>query len=163
MPSFHESRTVRRSSAEMFELVADFERYPEFAPFCLAAKIRRRSTEPSGIETLIADMEVGYGSVRVKFATRDRLDRAKAAISIFSIDGPFRYFEAHWSFRDVPQGGSRITFTTRYQFSNTAFDILLAPIFSRVVAGLARAFEKRALEADDGPGRVSKDRGPPPR
>ena len=144
----------------MFDLVADFERYPEFAPFCLGARIRRRSTEPSGVEILIADMEVGYGSVRVKFATRDRLDRAKAAIAIVSIDGPFRYFEAHWSFRDLPQGGSRITFATRYQFSNPAFDILLAPVFSRVVAGLARAFEKRALQLGHEADRLSTDRGP---
>ena len=92
----------------MFELVADFERYPDFVPFCLGAKIRRRWTEPSGVEILIADMEVGYGSVRVQFTTRDRLDREKGVISVVNIDGPFRYFESHWSFRDLPQGGSRI-------------------------------------------------------
>ncbi|RBP11345.1 coenzyme Q-binding protein COQ10 [Roseiarcus fermentans] len=161
MPSFHESRTVRRASADMFELVADFERYPEFAPFCVAAKIRRRWTEPSGVEIVIADMEVGYGSIRARFATRDRLDREKAAISIVSIDGPFRFFESQWSFRDLAQGGSRIAFSTRYQFSNPAFDIVLAPVFSRVVAGLTRAFEKRAAQLD-AVERVPMDRPAPP-
>jgi len=149
MPSFQESRTVHRSSADMFDLVADFERYPEFAPFCLSARIRRRWSEPSGVEILIADMEVGYGAARATFATRDRLDREKAAISIVSIDGPFRRFESHWSFRDLPHGGSRIAFSTEYQFSNRAFDLLLAPLFGRVVSGLTRAFEQRAMEAGD--------------
>ncbi len=93
MPSFHESRLVRHAAADMFELVADFERYPEFAPFCLAARIRKRWSEPSGVEILIADMEVGYGSIRSRFATRDRLDRAKGVISIVNLSGPFKHFE----------------------------------------------------------------------
>lgn len=130
----------------MFELVADFERYPEFAPFCLAARIRRRSNDPSGVEVLIADMEVGYGSIRSQFATRDRLDRAKGAISIVHLSGPFKHFESSWTFRDLPSGGSRILFTTRYQFSNPALEFLFAPVFERVVSGLTRAFEVRANE-----------------
>ena len=130
----------------MFELVADFERYPEFAPFCLAARIRRRWSEPSGAEILIADMVVGYGSIRSRFATRDRLDRAKGAISIVHLSGPFKHFESSWSFRDLPRGGSRIAFSTRYQFSNPALEFLFAPVFDRVVSGLTRAFEMRANE-----------------
>jgi coenzyme Q-binding protein COQ10 len=148
MPSFHESRTVGRPSADMFELVADFERYPEFVPFCLGARIRRRWTEPSGVEILIADMEIGYGSVRARFSTRDRLDQEKGAISIVNIDGPFKYFEARWSFRDLPRGGSRIDFSAKHQFSSPAFDLVLAPVFKRVVASLAGAFEKRAAQAE---------------
>ncbi len=130
----------------MFELVADFERYPEFAPFCLAARIRKRWSEPSGVEILIADMEVGYGSIRSRFATRDRLDRATGIISIVNLSGPFRHFESSWSFRDLPSGGSRIVFATRYQFSNPALEFLFAPVFDRVVSGLTQAFEIRANE-----------------
>lgn len=146
MPSFHESRMVRHAAVDMFDLVADFERYPEFAPFCLAARIRRRWSEPSGAEVVIADMEVGYGSVRSLFATRDQLDRAKGAISIVHLTGPFKLFESSWSFRDLPRGGSRIVFSTRYQFSNPALEFLFAPVFDRVVSGLTRAFEVRANE-----------------
>ena len=146
MPSFHESRLVRHAAADMFELVADFERYPEFAPFCLAARIRKRWSEPSGVEILIADMEVGYGSIRSRFATRDRLDRAKGVISIVNLSGPFKHFELSWSFRDLLNGGSRIVFSTRYQFSNPALEFVFAPVFDRVVSGMTRAFEVRANE-----------------
>lgn len=146
MPSFHESRLVRHAAADMFELVADFERYPEFAPFCLAARIRKRWNEPSGAEILIADMEVGYGSIRSRFATRDHLDRTKGAISIVNLSGPFKHFESSWSFRDSLSGGSRIVFSTRYQFSNPALEFVFAPVFDRVVSGLTRAFEVRANE-----------------
>ena len=143
----------------MFDLVADFESYPEFAPFCLSAKVRKRWSEPSGVEVLIADMEVGLGSVRVRFATRDRLDREKGVIAIDSLDGPFRYFESLWSFRDLPRRGSRVDFSTRYHFSNPALGLVFAPVFSRVVAGLTEAFENRAnqkahmaLRAREAPG-----------
>ena len=151
MPSFHDARTVPRAAADMFELVADFERYPEFAPFCLGAKVRKRWSEPARVEVLIADMEVGLGSVRAAFATRDRLDREKGVISIVNLDGPFQYFDSRWSFRDLPQGGSRIVFTTRYQFSSRPLELLFSPLFSRVVSSMTRAFEKRALDLPPSP------------
>ena len=143
----------------MFELVADFERYPEFAPFCLGARIRKRSSEPAGVEILIADMEVGLGSIRARFATRDRLDRAKGAIAIVNLSGPFQRFESHWSFRDMAGGGSRITFTTQYQFSSPPLAFLFAPLFDRVASGMTRAFELRADQIANTapPGRKASD------
>jgi coenzyme Q-binding protein COQ10 len=159
---FRESRTVARPAADMFELVADFERYPDFVPFCLGARIRRRSTEPSGVEILIADMEVGYGSVRVPFSTRDRLDREKGVISIVNIDGPFKQFDSRWAFRDLPGGGSRIDFVAKHEFSSRAFDLLLAPLFKRVVASLSGAFVERAMRAG-GSALPPSDRFRPPR
>ena len=161
MPSFHESRTVRHAAGDMFELVADFERYPEFAPFCLAARIRKRSSESSGVEILIADMEVGYGSIRARFATRDRLDREKGAISIVNLSGPFKHFESSWTFRDLPTGGSRIVFSTRYQFSNPALEFLFSRVFASVFSGLTRAFELRANQMAKASSPVQKAPDPP--
>lgn len=146
MPTFRDSRLVRLAAKDMFELVADFESYPEFVPFCLDARIRRRTTDLSGLETWITDMEMGYGAVRTRFATRDRLDREKGEIAVVNLSGPFRHFDALWTFHDLPQGGSRIAFTSRYQFSKPAFEVLLAPIFDRVVTSLAKAFVTRAHE-----------------
>jgi coenzyme Q-binding protein COQ10 len=161
MPSFHESRTVPHAAGDMFELVADFERYPEFAPFCLAARIRKRSSEPSGVETLIADMEVGYGAIRARFATRDRLDREKGAISIVNISGPFKHFESSWTFRDLPTGGSRVVFSAQYQFSNPALEFLFSRVFDRVFSGLTRAFERRANQMANATPLDWKAPGPP--
>ena len=93
MPTFHGSRHVRHVAADMFDLVADFERYPDFVPFCLSARTRRRATGPRGTVTLIAEMEVGLGSISQRFATRDTLDRARLTIRVVDIDGPFRRFE----------------------------------------------------------------------
>ena len=88
-------------------------------------------------------MEVGYGRLRVPFVTEDRLDRERREILIVSRGAPFRHFESHWTFRDA-EGGSRIAFSTRYEFASRAFDILFAPVFDRVVASLTQAFVARA-------------------
>ena len=93
MRSFRGSRLVRHAAADMFDLVADFESYPQFVPFCLAARIRHRAAGPGAVETLIAEMEVGLGSIRERFATRDTLDRERLRIRIVDLDGPFRRFE----------------------------------------------------------------------
>jgi len=145
MPSFRGSRFVRHEALDMFDLVADFESYPQFVPFCLAARIRHRAVGPPGVETLIAEMEVGLGAIREHFATRDTLDRERLRIRIVDLDGPFRGFESAWSFHDGPGGrGSRVEFSTRYEFRNPALGMALGPIFDRVFRQLAQAFERRA-------------------
>jgi len=145
MRSFRGSRLVRHAAADMFDLVADFESYPQFVPFCLAARIRHRAAGPGTVETLIAEMEVGLGSIRERFATRDTLDREHLRIRIVDLDGPFRRFESGWSFHDGPGGrGSRVAFSTEYEFRNPALGVALGPIFDQVFRRLAQAFERRA-------------------
>jgi coenzyme Q-binding protein COQ10 len=145
MPSFRGSRLVRHAAGDMFDLVADFESYPQFVPFCLAARTRHRAAGPAGVETLIAEMEVGLGPIRERFATRDTLDRERLRIRIVGLDGPFRRFESGWSFRDGPGGrGSRVVFATEYEFHNPALEAALGPIFDQVFRQLAQAFERRA-------------------
>ena len=76
MPSFRTSRTVSHSADEMFDLVADVEKYPGFLPLCQGLDIRRRSTLPDGREVLVADMRVGFKAIRESFTSRVTLDRA---------------------------------------------------------------------------------------
>jgi coenzyme Q-binding protein COQ10 len=145
MSSFRGSRLVRHAAVDMFNLVADFERYPQFVPYCLAARIRHRAAGPAGVETLIAEMEVGLGPVRERFATRDTLDRERLRIRIVDLEGPFQRFESAWSFHDRPVGrGSRVEFSTEYEFLNPALGLALGPVFDQVFRRLAQAFERRA-------------------
>ena len=71
MPRFSSKRRVNHSAAQMFDLVADVERYPEFVPLCRALKIRQRTPKPDGTEIIVADMTVSFKLVREAF-TRDR-------------------------------------------------------------------------------------------
>ena len=145
MPSFRGSRLVRHAARDMFDLVADFERYPQFVPYCLAARIRQRAAGPAGVETLIAEVEVGLGPIRERFATRDTLDRERLRIRIVDLEGPFQRFESAWSFHDRPVGrGSRVEVSTEYEFLNPALGLALGPIFDQVFGRLAQAFERWA-------------------
>src|SRR6267142_6928757 len=75
MPQFTSTRRVQHAAADMFDLVADVERYPEFVPLCRALKVRKRVAEPEGVEIVVADMTVAYKLVRESFASRVTLDR----------------------------------------------------------------------------------------
>ncbi len=145
MPSFRGSRWVRHTAMDMFDLVADFERYPEFVPHCRTARITQRSVDASGIEMLIAEMGVGMGSIHRRFVTSDVLDRARLKIVIHNFEGPFRRFESAWTFRDDPSSGcSRVQFATDYDFESATLGLLLGSIFDAVFSELSQAFAARA-------------------
>ena len=109
MPSFRTTRRVRHSAADMFDLVSDVERYPEFLPLCQGLRVRRRSTDAQGRDVIVADMDVGYRAIRETFTSRITLDRSQMTILVEYVDGPFRQLENKWGFKDeeTPSGTPR--------------------------------------------------------
>src|SRR6185437_7302120 len=99
MSQFTTRRQVRHSAADMFDLVADVERYPEFVPLCKALKVRERTTSQNGNEIVVADMTVSFKLVRETFRSRVTLDRPKLQILVEYLQGPFSHMENRWSFR----------------------------------------------------------------
>ena len=129
----------------MFALVADVERYPEFVPLCRALKVRRREKSETGIETLIADMEVGYKAIRERFTSRVALDPARLKIVVAYIDGPFSRLENVWNFRDAPEGGgSTVEFFIAYEFRSRLLAALMGAMFDAAFRKFSAAFEARA-------------------
>src|ERR1700710_430900 len=88
MPTFNSRRLVNHSSPQMFDLVADVERYPEFVPLCSALNVRQRTPKPDGTEIVIADMTVSFKLVRESFTSRVTLDRANSRIMVEYLKGP---------------------------------------------------------------------------
>ncbi len=146
MPSFRTTRTVPHSAAEMFDLVADVERYPDFLPLCQSLVVRRRSTLPSGEEVLTADMRVGYKAVRESFTSRVTLDRANSAILVEYVNGPFRSLENRWTFTDLPDapGTSAIAFYITYEFKSRMLGLMMGSMFESAFRRFAEAFEQQA-------------------
>ena len=143
MPSFRTTRQVRHSPIEMFNLVADVESYPEFVPLCEDLRIRRRAQSGEGIETLVAEMSVGYKAIRETFATRVTLDEPRLRILVEYIEGPFSYLENRWSFRPDP-AGCAIEFYISYEFKSFALRMLMGTMFDHAFRKFADAFEQRA-------------------
>jgi coenzyme Q-binding protein COQ10 len=143
MPSFRTTRQVRHSPAQMFALVADVERYPEFLPLCEDLTVRRRAQSGEGIETLVAEMAVGYKAVHEKFTSRVTLDEPRLRILVEYVDGPFSYLENRWAFEPVPPG-CEIEFAISYDFRSIALRLLMGAMFDRAFRTFVQAFEDRA-------------------
>jgi coenzyme Q-binding protein COQ10 len=145
LPLFRVERHVRHTAAEMFDLVADVERYPEFVPLCKALKVRSRSSEGDGREALLADMTVGYKLIRETFTSRVTLDRPNLKVRVEYIDGPFSRLENVWTFKDEPdEEGSRVSFFIDYEFKSRTLGALMGSMFDAAFRKFASAFERRA-------------------
>jgi coenzyme Q-binding protein COQ10 len=143
MPEYRTERRVQHTADDMFSLVADVERYPEFLPFCERLVVRGRRTEGER-EVLVADMSIGYKLVRETFTSKVTLDRPALTIRADYLDGPFRTMENSWSFVALPEGGSIIRFAISYEFKSRALALLMGAVFDRVFRTFAHAFETRA-------------------
>ena len=145
MPSFQTTRRVRHSADNMFDLVADVERYPEFLPLCQDLTVRRRRPLGESKELVIADMRVGYKAVRETFTSQITLDRPEHKISVEYLEGPFRSLDNRWTFEPDPSGaGSVVGFFIVYEFKSRLLGALMGSMFDSAFRRFAEAFELRA-------------------
>jgi coenzyme Q-binding protein COQ10 len=134
-----EQRPLGYRPEQLFDLVADVERYPEFLPWCIGARIRERS------ETLlVADLVIGFKMIRERFASRVALDRPHLAIDVTYADGPFKHLSNRWRFEPTPEGGCRIDFYVEFEFRSALLQKLIGVLFHEAVRRMVGAFETRA-------------------
>ncbi|MCO6390663.1 type II toxin-antitoxin system RatA family toxin [Aliihoeflea aestuarii] len=143
MPQFETKRVVKHSPEQMFALVADVERYPEFLPMCEALSVRSRK-ERGDMTLLVADMTVGYKALRETFTSNVVLKPKENAIDVSYVDGPFRYLDNQWRFEALPDGGTTINFFIDYEFKSRILGAMMGTMFDRAFRMFAEAFEKRA-------------------
>lgn len=144
MPEFSTRRRVRHSAGDMFDLVADMERYPEFVPLCQSLRIRRRVQEPEGVEIVVAEMSVAYKLVRQTFTTRVTLDRPSLQILVEYVEGPFSHMQNRWAFHPVEEQLCDVEFFITYEFRSRTLAMLMGAMFDTAFRRFAAAFEQRA-------------------
>lgn len=144
MPKFSSKRRVDHSASEMFDLVADVERYPEFVPLCSALKVRQRMVKPDGSEVLVADMTVSFKLVKESFTSRVTLDRANLKILVEYLQGPFSNLENRWTFESKGESVCDVGFFLAYEFKSRMLALLMGSMFDAAFARFSIAFEKRA-------------------
>jgi coenzyme Q-binding protein COQ10 len=143
MPELSTTRRVHHAASEMFDLVADVERYPEFVPLCQSLRVRKR-TEQGGKEVIVADMTVAYKLVRETFTSRVTLDRSNLEILVEYLEGPFRRLNNRWRFRPVGERICDVEFYIAYEFRSRTLGMLMGAVFDAAFRRFASAFEKRA-------------------
>jgi coenzyme Q-binding protein COQ10 len=144
MPQFSTTRRVRHSAPDMFDLVADVERYPEFVPLCRSLKVRQRTGASEGKEVIVADMTIAYKIIRETFTSRVTLDRPKLEILVEYLEGPFAKMNNRWSFRPDGEGACEVEFFIVYEFRSRTLGVLMGSVFDAAFRRFATAFERRA-------------------
>jgi coenzyme Q-binding protein COQ10 len=144
MPQFATNRRVRHAAADMFDLVADVERYPQFVPLCRALKVRQRIPAPEGVEVVVADMTVSYKLISETFTSRITLDRPNLQILVEYLKGPFSRLENRWTFRPIAERACDVEFFIAYEFRSRTLALLMGTMFDLAFRRFATAFEKRA-------------------
>ena len=160
MPIFDTTRRVHHTAAQMFDLVADVQAYPQFLPFCTGLDLLEHS-EDAGRQILVARMEVGFKAIRESFKTRVSCERAANHIMVEYIDGPFRYLKNRWVFQDLPEGqngshASQVLFHIEYEFKSRMLALLVGSMFDQAFRAFATAFERRADKVYGRPARAGQ-------
>ncbi len=155
MKTFQTTRRVAHSANDMFALVADVERYPEFLPLCKALNLRSRETV-DGKDILTADMTVAYKLISKTFTSRVTLDPSMPRILVEYVEGPFRHMENRWDFRAAGEGACDVDFHIDYEFHPGPLGLMMGAIFNKAFGKFAEAFEKRADAVYGAPDRASR-------
>jgi coenzyme Q-binding protein COQ10 len=143
MPHFTTEQHVAHSADEMFALVADVERYPEFVPMCERLAIKGRSREGDR-EILVADMSIAYAVVRETFTTQVTLDRPAGTVTADYIDGPFHHLNTKWTFTPDGQHASTVHFSIDYEFKSRMLSAIMGATFESAFRKFTEAFAARA-------------------
>jgi coenzyme Q-binding protein COQ10 len=144
MPQFSTKRRVRHSAADMFDLVADMEKYPRFVPLCEAVRIKSRAAKGDGIAVVISDMTVAYKFIRQTYASRVTLDRPGLKIVVEYLDGPFSRMQNRWTFHPTGEGTCAVEFYIDYEFRSRTLALVMGAMFDAAFRKFAAAFEQRA-------------------
>jgi coenzyme Q-binding protein COQ10 len=138
MSTHAERRRLPYTPEQLFDLVAEVERYPEFLPWCVGARVRERTP---GL--VVADLLIGYRMVRERFTSRVILDRPRR-IDVSYSEGPFRYLNNHWLFLPEPDGGCTLDFFVDFEFRSRMLQKIIEVLFNEAVRRMVGAFETRA-------------------
>ncbi|MBT6506487.1 MAG: type II toxin-antitoxin system RatA family toxin [Marinovum sp.] len=144
MPKHSETKHLSYTAEQMYALVADVGSYPQFLPWCSAARIRLRQPQPEG-EIIEADLVISFKVFRERFGSRVTLFPDALKIDTEYLDGPFRYMRSHWAFR--PDGaGCEVDFFVDFEFKNALLQGIIGVVFNEAMLRIVRAFERRAAE-----------------
>lgn len=139
MPTHAERQILPYRPDQLFDLVADVGKYPEFLPWCVAARVRGRT-----VNELRADLTIGFGPFRETFGSRVALDRPHS-VRVTYEKGPFRYLNNEWSFLPQQQG-TEVDFLVDFEFRSRILQTAIGVVFNEAVRRMVNAFQKRARD-----------------
>jgi coenzyme Q-binding protein COQ10 len=145
MHRYHDTQQSPYSARQIFDLVMDIERYPEFLPWCRAARILERSAGRMKAELVVSFKHITESYVsEVTYTEPDDRQGAGGVIDVRLLQGPFRHLSNHWQFTPLAQGGTEIALELEFQFRSRLLDSLIGLLFGKATSKMAMAFKQRA-------------------
>ena len=145
MPTHSETRILPYTAQQMYDLVADVAKYPQFLPWCAAARVRSVSEIADGASLMQADLVISFKVFRERFGSNVVLRPDQKRLEIEYLDGPFRYMKSDWAFKDV-EGGVDVSFFVDFEFKSRILQGAAGMFFYEAMQRIVRAFERRAAE-----------------
>jgi coenzyme Q-binding protein COQ10 len=156
MTSYHERVTLPYTQKQLFDLVAEVDRYPEFLPWCIGSRILRRENN-----VLHADLVIGWKILRERFRSRVVLDEPNG-VEFEYTNGPLKYLKGDWRFTQDP-AGTTISFAVDFEFKSRALSMVMGGVFSELVHRMVGAYESRAVQLYGRPQKPALRQTPQPR
>ncbi len=144
MPTHSETRALPYKAQQMYDLVADVASYPQFLPWCSAARIRSREAQDEA-EVMLADLVISFKVFRERFGSRVVLHPTDMSIDTEYLDGPFKFLKSTWDFKDT-EDGCEVSFFVDFEFKNAILQGIIGVVFNEAMHRIVRAFESRAAE-----------------
>jgi len=141
MTTYTEKRTLPYTPEQLFTLVADVERYPEFLPWCKDCKILRYK---KGKDVFFSDLIVGYKMIKESFGSKVTLE-APNHIYVEYTSGPMKHLSNHWNFLHEEEGSCTIDFFVDFEFKSNLLQSIMGGFFNDIVHKMVKAFESRAF------------------
>ena len=142
MPKASVKRLIECTKEQLISLVLDIEKYPEFVPFCLDAHVYEKNEDENFI-LIIADLTIGKGPLKDTYKSDVKFNKKNNSIKVINIDGPLKYLENKWNFKDY-KNGTEISFDIDFEIENKFLNILMTKSFQFGLDKIADSFQKRA-------------------
>jgi coenzyme Q-binding protein COQ10 len=142
MPTHNETKNLRFSAQQMYDLVADVGAYPQFLPWCAAARVKSVTTDGVS-QVMAADLVISFKVFRERFGSRVILHPEDLFVETEYLDGPFKHMQSTWKFEDLGEGCA-VTFFVDFEFKNIILQGIIGLVFNEAMLRIVRAFEARA-------------------
>ena len=142
MPKASVKRSIECKKEQLIDLVLDIEKYPQFVPFCLDAKIYERK-EKGDLLIIIADLTIGKGPFKDTYKSDVKFNKKNDSIYVTNLDGPLKHLENKWYFREDNKG-TEVSFDVDFELKNHFLNIIMTKSFQFGLDRIADAFQKRA-------------------
>lgn len=145
MPNFSETKILPHQAKQLFDMVLDIEKYPQFLPWCKLAKITKIIDD----NNLEADLLISFKGFMEKYSSKvihQKISQDEYEIEVIETKGPFKYLVNKWHFKDLGQNQCQVNFFIDFKFNSIILEKMIGLVFEKATRKMMSAFEERALQ-----------------